>query len=135
MDATANLHHPRHKILIADDEQIVRVRLKELGEKLGFDVVTAGDGVEAWEAYTAEHPDLVVLDIYMPRMNGLLVLSKIKGVTPECPVILITGFLNYEQLVNVSSVKPDGCIVKPLNMAKTSDLMLKMVEKPVGVVA
>ncbi len=64
----------------------------------------------------------------MPRMNGLLVLSKIKGVSPEFPVILITGFLNYEQLVNVSTVKPDGCIVKPLNMGKISELMIRMVE-------
>jgi len=135
MDTVADISAERHKLLVADDEAIIRTRLKELGENLGFSVVTAADGVEAWQAFLTEQPDLVILDIYMPRMNGLVVLSKIKGAVPECPVILITGFLNYEQLVNVSSVKPDGCIIKPLNSMKTGALMLKLVQREAEAVA
>lgn len=119
----------RMKLLVADDEEIIRGRLQQLGEKLGFQVLAATDGLEAWEAYKKEAPDLVVLDIYMPRMNGLQVLHNIKETTPDCPVILITGFLQYEQLIQKDRVKPDGFIIKPFHLEKIANLMLELVDK------
>jgi YesN/AraC family two-component response regulator len=120
------------KLLLADDEQIIRGRLQQLGEKLGFDVYAAADGLEAWEIFNREHPDLVVLDIYMPRMNGLQVLHNIKEQDSDCPVILITGFLQYEQLIQKDRVKPDGFIIKPFHLDKIANLMLQLVETRVA---
>ncbi|RJP76610.1 MAG: response regulator [Candidatus Zixiibacteriota bacterium] len=120
---------PKSKLLVADDEEIIRLRLKELGEKLGFDVTVAADGYEAWEAFKKNPPDLAVLDIYMPRMNGLQVLHYIKETRPDCPVILITGFLQYEQLIQRDRVKPDGYIIKPFHFEKIANLMLQLMEK------
>jgi CheY-like chemotaxis protein len=117
------------KLLLADDEEIIRLRLKELGERLGFEVTAAVDGLEAWEAYKKDPPDLVVLDIYMPRMNGLQVLHYIKESHPDCPVILITGFLQYEQLIQRDRVKPDGYIIKPFHFEKIANLMLNLVDR------
>jgi len=117
------------KLLLADDEQIIRDRLQQLGEKLGFQVFVAVDGLEAWEAFKKEMPDLVILDIYMPRMNGLQVLHNIKESHPDCPVILITGFLQYEQLIQRDRVKPDGFIIKPFHLEKIANLMLELVDK------
>jgi len=116
------------RLLLADDEQIIRSRLQQLGEKLGFVVEAAGDGLEAWEAFKRKMPDLVILDIYMPRMNGLQVLHNIKESYPDCPVILITGFLQYEQLIQKDRVKPDGFIIKPFHLEKIANLMLQLVE-------
>jgi len=116
------------RLLLADDEQIIRGRLLQLGEKLGFSVEAAVDGLEAWEAFKREMPDLVILDIYMPRMNGLQVLHNIKESYPDCPVILITGFLQYEQLIQKDRVKPDGFIIKPFHLEKIANLMLQLVE-------
>ena len=116
------------RLLLADDEQIIRSRLQQLGEKLGFTVEAAVDGLEAWEAFKREMPDLVILDIYMPRMNGLQVLHNIKESYPDCPVILITGFLQYEQLIQKDRVKPDGFIIKPFHLEKIANLMLQLVE-------
>lgn len=116
-------------LLIADDEDIIRSRLKDLGEKLGFKVYAAKDGMEGWETFKEIQPDLVVLDIYMPRMNGLLLMHKIKESCPECPVILITGFLHYEQLIQKDRIKPDGFIIKPFHLEKIANLMLELVDE------
>jgi YesN/AraC family two-component response regulator len=120
-------------LLVVDDEEIIRERLKDLGEKLGLDVTTANDGVDGWEAFKEVQPDLAILDIYMPRMNGLLLMHKIKEVQPDCPVILITGFLHYEQLIQKDRIKPEGFIIKPFHMEKIANLILELVEDGVQV--
>jgi YesN/AraC family two-component response regulator len=129
----SNAENPRPckgKVLIVDDEPTIRQRLKELCEKLGFEVQTAGDGFEGLECFSEFQPDLVVLDIYMPGMNGLIVLSKIRKISPSCRVVLITGFLHYEQLIKIGGEsRPDGCIVKPMNNEQTANLILKLTQK------
>jgi YesN/AraC family two-component response regulator len=120
-------------LLVVDDEEIIRERLKDLGEKLGLDVHTANDGVDGWEAFKDVQPDLAILDIYMPRMNGLLLMHKIKEMQPDCPVILITGFLHYEQLIQKDRIKPEGFIIKPFHMEKIANLILELVEDGVRV--
>lgn len=116
-------------LLVVDDEDIIRKRLRELGEKLGFTVHTANDGAEGWDKYKEVQPDLAILDIYMPRMNGLLLMHKIKEINPECPVILITGFLHYEQLIQRDRIKPEGFIIKPFHLEKIANLILELVDK------
>jgi two-component system response regulator HydG len=114
-------------LLIADDEEIIRNRLLEMSKMLGFKAYAAGDGVEAWDLYQQTRPNIVILDIYMPRMNGLAVMQKIKEVNPNCPVILITGFMHFEQLVQKSKIKPDGFITKPFTMNTVINAILKLV--------
>ena len=114
-------------LLIADDEEIIRARLQDMGTMLGFRVQTAKDGVEAWQFFQDLHPDIVVLDIYMPHMNGLAVMQRIKDSQPDCPVILITGFMHFEQLVQKNQIKPDGFISKPFNLNTVINALLKLV--------
>lgn len=135
IDAMERGEQKKLTLLVADDEEIIRNRLKELGEKLGFNVFMAKDGVEGWDVYKETRPDLAVLDIYMPRMNGLLLMHKIKESHPECPVILITGFLHYEQLIQKDRIKPDGFIIKPFHLEKIANLMLELVETKIQVTA
>ncbi|MBU0517742.1 response regulator [bacterium] len=116
------------RLLIVDDEEIIRTRLQELGEKLGFTVFTAADGVAGWDLFRDVKPDIAVLDIYMPKMNGLLLMHKIKENFPESPVILITGFLHYEQLIEKDRIKPDGFIIKPFHLEKIANLILELTE-------
>lgn len=129
-----NFSHPwapgdNPKVLIADDEPAILDCLKDLAENLGFGVFTATDGSQALRLYKIMQPDLVVLDMYMPRMNGLAVMANIRGISPECPIILITGFLPYERLIQISSgMGPDACIVKPIHVAKMANLMLRLME-------
>ena len=80
------------KILVVDDEpgivEIVRVNL----EREGYDICEALDGQEGWDQVRSEKPDLVILDVMMPRMNGLELLERIEADPHICgvPVILLT---------------------------------------------
>ena len=117
------------KLLVVDDEKIIRTGLGKLGADLGFEVATAEDGQMGWEVFQDFKPDLVVLDIYMPKINGILLMYKIKEADPNCSVVLITGFLHYEQLVRRSKVRPDGFILKPFRLEMISDMLLRLAEK------
>ncbi len=104
------------KLLIADDEPVILEQLAKLGEVLGFEVHTGADGEEAWEVFKTVWPDIAILDIYMPRMNGLMLLNKIKEANDNCITILITGYTHYKQLVHKNYIKPDGFITKPFSL-------------------
>jgi YesN/AraC family two-component response regulator len=114
-------------LLIADDEEIIRARLADMGVMLGFQSYAAKDGAEALRIFQQTNPDIAILDIYMPRMNGLAVMQRIKELKPDCPVILITGFMHFEQLVHKNQVKPDGFISKPFNLNTVINALLKLV--------
>lgn len=103
------------KILAVDDERHI-VRLVQVNlERQGYDVVTAFDGKEALEKIAAENPDLVVLDVMMPYMDGFEVLQTIRKNpdTRELPVIMLTAkaqdadvFRGWQQGVDCYLTKP-----------------------------
>ncbi len=81
------------KILVVDDERQI-VKLVEINlRKAGYDVVCAYDGVEALEKVESENPDMLVLDVMMPRMNGFDVLKRLQAnpETEQIPVIMLTA--------------------------------------------
>ncbi|MEI3221625.1 MAG: response regulator [Dorea sp.] len=77
----------KYVILIADDEAEIRDLLRLYLENSGYDVLEAADGLEALAVLKKEHVDLAVLDVMMPRMNGLHVLKKIRE-TSNIPVLV-----------------------------------------------
>jgi two-component system alkaline phosphatase synthesis response regulator PhoP/two-component system response regulator VicR len=81
------------KILVVDDERQI-VKLVEINlRKAGYEVVAAYDGVEALEKVESERPDMLVLDVMMPRMNGFDVLKRLQAnpATENIPVIMLTA--------------------------------------------
>lgn len=82
-------------ILLVDDEPHIRkyvgLILKQIGQPI---IVEAGNGQEAIEAYQRENPDLVLLDVNMPIMNGTETLKKLKEIDPNCIVIMLTSLAN-----------------------------------------
>ncbi|WP_376789649.1 response regulator transcription factor [Thermoflexus sp.] len=80
----------RPRILLVDDEPDLLAELKPLVERAGFQVLTAGDGEEALQRIAAERPDLVVLDVLMPRLDGREVLRRLRQAGDWTPVILLT---------------------------------------------
>jgi CheY-like chemotaxis protein len=79
------------KVLIADDDRLVRTMLADLLGELGHDVVAAENGVEAVALAARESPDLLILDFLMPRLSGLDALRKVREAGVKAPAVLLTA--------------------------------------------
>jgi len=79
------------KLLVIDDEEGIRNLLDTLLSRKGYAVVLADGGRKGLELLRREHPDVVVLDLKMPEMDGLAVLRQIRRLDPKQPVIILTG--------------------------------------------
>ena len=106
-------------VLIVDDERAIQTALKGVLEDEGYRVTTAGSGAEALRAVSEEAPDLIFLDIWMPKMDGLETLSEIKRVRPEATVVMISGHGTIETAVKATRLGAYDFIEKPLSLEKT----------------
>ena len=85
------------KILLVDDEAHIRKYVSLILKQLGTPAINeAGNGHDALAAYAAEKPDLVLMDVNMPHMDGMETLRKLKQVDPGCVVIMLTSLANRE---------------------------------------
>lgn len=105
------------KILVVDDERHI-VRLVQVNlEKVGYQVITAYDGVEALEQVGKEMPDMVILDVMMPRMDGFEVLKKLQAdaKTRDIPVIMLTAKAQDADIFRGWSSGVSSYLTKPFN--------------------
>jgi CheY-like chemotaxis protein len=85
------------KVLVVDDEVHIRKFVSQMVESLGEPVVLqAANGTEALAVYEAEKPVLVLLDVNMPRIDGLETLRRLKLLDPDCAVIMLTSLVNRQ---------------------------------------
>jgi two-component system nitrogen regulation response regulator NtrX len=105
-------------ILIVDDEPSILQTLSGLLSDEGFEVTTAANGYEALKIIDAESPDLVLLDIWMPGIDGIETLKEIKKENPTIQVIIITGHGTIETAVNATKLGAYDLIEKPLSIDK-----------------
>jgi CheY-like chemotaxis protein len=112
------------KILLVDDEESIHILYREEFEELGYEVHSAMSGEAALELLPALSPDLVILDIQMPGMNGIDVLRQIKEQNPKLPVILSSAYQEYKQ--NLSSWASDDFIVKSADMRELIDSVRRL---------
>lgn len=102
------------KILVADDDQNIAELLKLYLEKEGYTVVLAADGMEANEKFAAENPDIVLLDIMMPKLDGWQVCRDIRKKS-NCPIIMITAKGETFDKVLGLELGADDYIMKPFD--------------------
>ncbi len=105
-------------ILIVDDEESIRASLGGILEDEGYRTLFAVDGVEALAIARQEAPDLVLLDIWMPRMDGLEALQKLKAQYRELIVIMMSGHGTIETAVKSTKLGAYDFIEKPLSLEK-----------------
>ncbi len=106
-------------ILVVDDEPDIRSLLKEILEDEGFDVSVAENGQAAKEALRSRRPDLILLDIWMPDIDGVTLLKEWKeNGSFDCPVIMISGHGTVETAVDAIRIGAYDFIEKPLSIAK-----------------
>ena len=115
------------KVLVVDDELHITTLLKLTLEMNGYEVVIANDGVEALERVESDHPDLILLDIKMPRLNGWQVCEKLKSdeLTRSIPIIMVTAFAQNEARQRSLELGADDFVSKPFE----STLLLESIQK------
>ncbi len=104
------------KVLIIDDERSIRNTLKDILSYENYEIALAENGMEGVEAATSEAFDAILCDIKMPQMDGLEVLSKLQEITPETPVIMISGHGNIDTAVEAIKKGAFDFIEKPLDL-------------------
>ena len=119
-------------ILIVDDDPDVVTAIKMSLEEQGAKVVVAADGVVAVEVFEKEKPDLVVLDMMLPKRSGFLVLERMKAMKLDPPpkVIMITGNLGSRHKSYAMSMGVADYINKPFRMARLLESIEKLLAPP-----
>jgi CheY-like chemotaxis protein len=102
-------------IMVVDDNPDIITIIKTILEGKGYSVISASSGPELLNLLKNQKPDLIILDIMMPEMDGLEVLTKLKGVTDTTaiPVILLTAKVQYEDVLGGYKLGADYYITKP----------------------
>ena len=115
------------KILIVDDAEFLRVRISKMLTGDGFDVLQAENGFRAVEMYKENSPDLVLMDITMPEMDGLSALKEIRGHDSDAKVIMLTA-LGQESVV-LEAIKSGArdFIVKPFEHDRVIGAIRKLI--------
>lgn len=104
--------NPQRRVVVAEDESLIRMDIVETLRDNGFNVVgEASDGLKAVELAETLHPDLMVMDIKMPNLDGLSAAEKIAGL--KIPIVLLTAFSQQEIVSRAAEVGAMAFLVKP----------------------
>lgn len=114
------------KVLVVEDEEILLTALKEELGSGGYEVEGALDGVEGLEKTKSFKPDLILLDLVMPKMDGMEMLQKLKGdaETRDVPVVILTNLSDYERISEALALGAMDYLVKA--NYKLEDLLEKV---------
>lgn len=115
------------KILIVDDAEFLRVRITKMLSGDGFEVFEAENGLKALNTYKEVRPDVVLMDVTMPEMDGLTALKEIRKFDPQARVVMLTA-LGQESVV-LEAVKSGArdFIVKPFERERVMSAIQKLV--------
>src|SRR5881397_4189347 len=113
---TKSGERPMARILIVEDEPAMVAGLRDNFEFEGYDVITAPDGVAGLERALKEAPDIVILDVMMPRMSGLDVCKQLKSKRPSLPIIMLTARGQEVDKVVGLELGADDYVTKPFSI-------------------
>ncbi len=116
------------RILIVDDEKLLRWSLQQNFEKEGYSVITAEKGLEGLSLYKEELPDITLLDIHLPDISGMTVLERIKEIDRDAIVVMIVAYGDIQTAMKSVRMGAYDFIEKPFNMDKLNILIKKAFE-------
>lgn len=102
------------KLLLVEDDPFMASLMAEAFTKEGFNVILVGDGEEAVKAFEREHPDAAILDIILPKQNGIEALRQIRKLPhgPELPVIMLSNLEDATYVAEAEELRVKGYLVK-----------------------
>jgi two-component system chemotaxis response regulator CheY len=109
----------RKRILVVDDSSLVRLYYRDVLEKSGFEVEQAINGIEAMEKVLAQHFDLAIVDVNMPRMDGFSFLRSLRSSTAEMaalPVLVITTEAGQQDILDARAAGANFYLLKPVSV-------------------
>ncbi|MDK2799065.1 MAG: two-component system, response regulator YesN [Clostridiales bacterium] len=121
-----------YKIIIVDDEEIVREGIRDnvLWNSLGIEFVgEAEDGLAACKLINSKQPDIVLVDICMPHMDGLQLTRFVKDTHPDCEVIIVTGYDEFDYAQQAIRLGVYDYILKPITCTELTELLKKIVKQ------
>jgi DNA-binding NtrC family response regulator len=118
----------KHKVMVVDDEHLIRWSLEQNLKKQGYEVLTAGSGEEALKILRGETPELMLLDIKLPGIDGMEVLEKIKEMGEEIIVIMVTALGVLETAVKAMQLGAYDYVNKPFNLDELAIIIKKALE-------
>lgn len=113
-------------ILIAEDDRESNENIAYFLQNKFKKVLSAYDGIEAWNMYNEELPDIIITDIEMPKMNGLKLIQKIRLHNKSIPIIILTSYSNPHYLFDAIPLKLEDYLLKPLTYSKLNALLEKL---------
>lgn len=116
-------------VLIVDDEQGIRESLSDIFKDEGYSVIEADSGEKAVSIVKEQTPDLVLLDIWLPGMDGIEALERIRGISSELPVVMVSGHGNIEMAVKAVKLGAYDFLEKPLSLEKVTFISKRALEK------
>ncbi len=114
-------------ILVVEDDKNQRLLYEQELKLEGYEVVTASDGKDALERIQEQLPDLIIMDINMPKMDGIETMGKILGKNKEIPVIINTAYSNYKD--NFMSWAADAYVVKSSDLLELKNTVKEVLAK------
>ncbi len=114
--------------LYVEDEPAVLKNISELLGNFFGQFYTAADGLEAWEIFRSHSIDVALVDIELPKLNGLELIKRIRAIRPEMPVVVISAYTKTDYLLESVELRLDKYIIKPLTSKKIHELLDRLNE-------
>lgn len=115
------------RVLIVDDAAFMRMLLKDIITKAGYEVVgEAANGVEAVEKYKELKPDVVTMDITMPEMDGITAIKKIREIDPNAKIIVCSAMGQQAMVIEAIQAGAKDFIVKPFQHSRVIEALQKL---------
>jgi len=116
------------RVLVCDDEELIRWSLQTHLKGEGYEVATVEDGQQALDAIAASTPDALIMDLKMPRLDGMTALRRLRETEPTLPVIVITAHGAVDSAIEATKLGASGYLSKPFDLREVSLQLEKVLD-------
>lgn len=116
----------RYTVLYAEDEQNVRENMAELLRTYFKEIYLASDGKEAYELYVSKKPDVLLLDINMPHIDGLSLADKVRQKDKNVRILMLSAYTDKDKLLSATELNLTKYLVKPVKPSELKDALAKV---------